>query len=272
MDLIRIDKVNCFEKEIPVSKVFSNNAEEASDVVKITWQGNIRPGSSNVKATVTDKKRYEEIQLLQVELRGRDNMYSIASAIYRAVKYPCVVEFKHKDATSIGTGRFDKDDATGTLNVNVKPFFSHWIRQDYMSFKAAKMIEEINLALNHSGEIGEIMDSVRSAIICYHLGGTAKTNVKRLIKEVVWNQPSPIRRKVDEICIPYKFYPSYSKKERFQKKSGGWYKLICDYEEIWYCFMTCEDTKAILEEMHITDIESWVKRVEDKYWEKSQGW
>ena len=272
MDFVVIDKNNSFDKEIPVSKVFITDADGAEDVLEIRWQGNLKPGAANVEATVTDKKRYEEIQLLQVNLSSRDRIYSIASTIYKAIKYPCIVEYKHNEATSIGTGRFDRDIATGKANVNVKPFFSHWIRQDYMSEKAANMIKMINEALNQPGEIGRIMDQVRFAIPGYHLGGTAKTNVKRLIKEVVFNQPSEIRKKVEQICIPYKYYPSYSKSEKYQKKSGGWYKLICDYEEIWYCFMTCDDTRAILEDMHITDVESWVKRVENKYWEQSKEW
>lgn len=263
MNYIHIDDQYKLDKEIALEKIFKNDKDDC--VQAVFWKGNIKPQLSKVIATVNDSKRYEEIQLLQVVLSNREQLYSVARCIHRSIKYPCVVEYMHGDATTIGTVSFDKGKRDNGQNVNIKFFFSHWIRKDFMSAEAEKMISSINAALNRSGEIADIVLEVGQVIANYRLGGTSKAHVARLVKDMVGSKPSPIKKLIANTCVPIKYYPTTFLSDKYSAKSGMGYRLIHDYEELWYCFMTCEETRRIIENRRYRNIEDMILRIDSKY-------
>lgn len=265
MRFIEIDEKAKVKKEIAKDKIYDPSSEVIHEVESISWRGCIKPVISEVVPSVNGRKRYEELQLLKVVINSRDNLYSLAKALYRAIKYPCVVEYQMGDATCIGADKFNAGLIDQSKNIMSGLYFSHWIRQDYMSKDATRMIVRVNEALSAGGEIASIVQNVCNAIGDYRLSGTSRAHVDRLRSELIGSKPSSFRKIVEKICVPVKYYPGSSfksKKERYEKRSGKGYRIIYDYEELWYCFMACEETRRIIENKRIRNMEDLIYSLE----------
>ena len=265
MELIEINQEFSFDKEIPLLNVFGDKAEEYSSVLSVNWQGSLIPGRANVTPVVTENKRYEEIQLIQIRIVDRSSIFSIAKTAFRTIAYPCVVEFVNNDAVIIGVSNFECGAKDKDRNVNVRLVLSHWIRKDFMSVEAQSMIQKINEAIKEGGSIDVVLMNIRHAIINYKLSGTSKSHVERIIEYLVGSNSADIEKKIANICVPYKYYPPNFSKNRYKKKTGKGYRLIHDYEELWYCFMTCETTHRAIEKQRYSNIEELIARADEYY-------
>lgn len=253
-------------KEIPIEKFVQKGNPKAIELIeRITWSGVIKPGISNVEKTVTEKIRYEEIQLFQVKIRSTNNIYEVGKCIFSHIKYPCVIEFLTQKAVIIGVCRFNAGKIDYGENINMHMFFSHVLRKEILSKKAQKTIQTINNALSTQSSIGEIYDRICSAITDYPLSGTSQSHVRRLVKDLLGKSTRDIWKVIHQYCDPYQYHMTLYG-NRFNGKKSNKYSLIYDYEEIWYCFMKCSKTKKIIEYRRYRDIEDLIYSIDSKEW------
>lgn len=270
MEFIKINQQFSFDKEIPLQKVFGDKTEEYFSVSSVRWQGSLIPGKANITPVIMDNKRYEEIQFIQIHIDDRSNIFSIATTAFRSISYPCVVEFVNDDAVIIGVSNFESGANDKNRNVNVRVILSHWIRKEFMSAEAQNMIQKINEILANGGQIDTVLMNVRHAILNFKLGGTNKAHVDRVIKYLVGSKSAEIKKIISDVCIPYKYYPPNDSRNRYKKSTGKGYRLIHDFEELWYCFMTCETTRRVIEKQRDNNIEELIARADDYYWRQDE--
>ncbi len=229
--------MNCID--IPDSfRLSSQNKKDMSDkppfssirskVKKLEWCGNINPIASEALSPSPEKPYYNEIQLLHCELNKRENIYKVGTVIYREIKYLCIVEFQVGDATSIGACSFKPGKIDQNRNILHTKLFSHWLRKDFLSSNAQKMIDDINSAIRRTTDIEDIYGAVKNAIFNHSMRGTTKKKAYSIVYDLI-GQRKTSPAKILEYCQP-------------MNMNG---RLIHDYEEIWYCLMNHPETREI---------------------------
>ena len=265
MKFIDIGEKGKLNKEISKDKIFNVDSEFYDDVVSVIWSGVIKPGIMDVQPTVTEVKRYEEIQFFDIELNSRDYLHDIARAFYSAIKYPCVVEFHIDDATILGTCEFKPGKLDDSNNTNKIIYFSHFLHEEILSPKAEYMINAINEQVNDpNGSIGDIYNKICEAVMNYSLSGTSKSHVERLIREMV-RKGSIVISSVMKGCPIYECYHVISG-NKFTGKRNSQKSCIYDYEEIWYYFMKNPKLKEVIEYKRYRDIEDLIYSIDSKSW------
>lgn len=264
MNYIDIPSHYRISKEIPVSKFHSSLLDNY--ILRLTWEGNIKPPVSGVSPTLTESIRYEEIQFFHCELSIRDYIFEIERNISKEIKYPSVIEFQVGDATTIGTCEFDSNKTSRGENVLRSVVFSHWLHTDILSPEAQNMINTINIAIRKQTDMKDIYSTISGAVLNWKMGGTSKSHVGRIIYDLLGKG----KISVDKIllyCQPYEYHqiipgqPKYSIQNRTNT-----YTLIHDYEEIWYCLQKCPETKRVIETRQYRGVEDMFFSIDSKGW------
>lgn len=277
IELINIPKQCICNRIIPIAKIFSEDQELLLPVVKtISWYAVLRPSNFHSEEVVTSSLRYEEIQIIQVEITDTELLFDIARAIYKKIKYPCLLFICYKGECTkytISACRFSPGKNDYEKNVLESLVMSHWIHPDCLSNKANQFIDSLNRALEQDGNLYEIYSALFRAITMFKLAGTSKTHTKSLIDYICGKRENPKVGDKGEIlrfCTPYKFYPSrYNSRANFYSSNHGdkSYYLIYDYEDIWYCFVKNAYIRSYLEKNRYRDIDDLVYHIDDKIYE-----
>lgn len=281
IELLNIPKQCVCNRAIPITKIFSEDQDAlSSSVSSISWQAVLRPDNFHSDAVVTDNLRYEEIQVVQVEIADTEDLFSIARAIYRKIMYPCLLLICYKGENpkyTISACRFSPGKQDYDKNVLHSLVMSHWIHPDCLSNKAKQFIDSLNHALDMNGNLYEIYSALFNAITMFRLGGTSQAHTKRLVDYICGKGSNPKvgeKSKILRFCTPYRFYPSrHESRVNFYSKNFGsmQYSLINDYEDIWYCFMKNDYIRGFLENNRYRDIDDLVYHIDEKYYESQNA-
>ena len=256
--------------EVPVSKFVEKNEsnEDASSIKRIVWYASIKPDVSAVKASISENMRYEEIQLLEITLTGREFLYDAAKSVFAHIKYPCVIEFYMGDVICIGCCSFSPGKKDYTENVKKSLIFSHFLHRDILSPQAKNMIDRINIILTEEGQyIADMYSGICGALLGYKLGGTSRAHVDRLIEDMIGKASSSRKAEIRQYCIPYEFHQTIDGSGKYgNRRKYSNYTLVHDYEEIWYSFMKDPQISSIIEKRRYRDMEDLVFSIDSKGW------
>lgn len=274
IELLNIPKQCICNRIIPIEKIFSKDQEALSSAVNsVSWYAVFRPSNFHSEKVVTDNLRYEEIQIIQVDITNTDLLFDIAHVIYKKIMYPCLLIICYKGECTkytVSACRFSPGKNDFDRNVLHSLVMSHWIHPDCLSCKAGQFIESLNQALEMNGNLYEIYSALFQTITFFKLGGTSQAHAKRLIDCICGKGENPkvgAKSKILRFCTPHRFYPS--KHESFAKYYSSnidskTYSLINDYEDIWYCFLQNDYIRSYLEKNHYQDIDDLVYHIDEK--------
>ena len=252
---------------IPVEKIFCNPSDDTRKEVKsISWYGCVKPNIAEVKSTITETLRYEEIHLFEIEVSSRNSIYEVANTIAQNIKYPCVIEYKIDEVIVVGICTFKAGKKESSDNVYVRPVFSHFLRPDCLSTLAKNQIGEINEALVSKGTIGEIYQKIYNAIYRYPMGGISRGSVDLLIKDMLGKTSAKRCEEIRRFCVPYEFHKPKYKYGKYKGNKDANYTLVHDREEVWYCFMQDPEVRRIVELRRYKNIEELIYSIENKDW------
>lgn len=241
-------------------KIVNTAAEnDFNNISKVIWRGVLKPAIAGVEKTITDVIRYEEIQFFVITLNSRDGLYEATRMLCSKVKYPCVIEFHIDDVIVIGVCPFQSGKCNETENVHLSPYFSHFLREGFLSPQAERMVERINDAIKTKDSIGAIYQNICNAVISYQLGGHSKAHVRRLCTKLIGRCPANVMR----VCQPYKYYRynAWEKYDKNRQKSAC--TLVYDDEELWYAFMRNAELKNVIEKRRYRDMEDMVTSIDE---------
>ncbi len=278
IELINIPKQCICNRVIPIAKIFSKDQEQLSSAVNaVSWYAVIRPSNFNSEKVVTNSLRYEEIQIIQVDIKNADLLFDVARVIYRRIKYPCILIIGYNGVCTkyvVSACRFSPGKNDYDVNVLQSLVMSHWVHPDCLSDNAKQFIDSLNEALEKNGNLYEIYSALYQAITMFKLSGTSKTHTKSLIDYICgkWENPKVgDKDKILRFCTPYRFnrLRHRSRTNYYSRNNGNQpYSLIYDYEDIWYCFLQNDYIRNYLEKNRYRDIGYLVYCIDDKLYDE----
>lgn len=134
LDGLGIPKACLLDKPV-FKKMFLDNADLdandkkalSEDVERIRWQCTLNPSTINIAAFQDAEREYLEIAILSVELSSNTRLSRIAALMQRAIPYPLILVFSHKNKVSICLAEKRISQADKTKLVLVDRQQSHWI-------------------------------------------------------------------------------------------------------------------------------------------------
>ena len=133
-----------------LKKQFSENAElSAADkklftegIKKITWLYCLKPDTLNLQPYQDAIREYEEIEIIEVDLKEDKKLSRIAEIIMRTIPYPMVLVFRFDNQTAFWTAHQQinqKDISKNTLDPFVNTKFLKDDSEFFKSFDLLKM-------------------------------------------------------------------------------------------------------------------------------------
>ena len=268
LELLKIPEQCLFPspKSIPLDKICENCKPEDIDVSEINWIGTISPICSNVEAYKDANLLLEEIQLLHLCLTGPDKLYETAKAIYRALRYPCLLIMQYEGKYLLSACKFNVGKIDSDKNVLSKPCFSHWLHPECLSDKAAEFIDKINSQLTASGSLKDIYINILHEIQYFALGGIkSKKQAISIFTYLTGKKPDTEFLEIAKICTPYKrrgvkYSGLKAKYDKTQRTNS--YTYSYDSEDVWYCLMTYEKTMVSLTNKRCKNIDELMYRMD----------
>lgn len=254
-------------KVISPERLLQNQEEICSEVLSAVWFGTISPASANVSAYIDDTWAYEEIQLFRIVIDNTDNLYDIARAIYRAVRYPCLLVIQYKEKYLLSGCKFELGKRDPERNILHTPAFSHWLHDSFYSHEAENFLRKIESLLNTESSLKEMYQGVVGEIQMFALGGIGSKQY--LVSIIKWLRGSCSLKYLDtvlSICTPYKKYSprNGSIAAKYEKsRATKQYTYSYDAEDVWYFLMMNEETRRIIETRKYRNLEEIIYRMEN---------
>lgn len=275
LSFFNIPKQFALNLNIPLEKFFDGNPSIRSSVIAVHWRASIKPILNGASAVNSGKIRYEEIQILSVELKDSDNLFAILHGIYQKIKYPCLVEVQYKDKFLISTCQFRAGEIDRDNNIIVCINCSHWIHPDLLSTGALQMIDEINSIFGQQGDLLAIYTKMDQAVQRFKLSGITRAHIDRLLYDMLGKTSPKKRDEIMKYCTPYRKYTpiNNSRAAKYDKtKRQSAFSYAYDCEDIWYCFLKYEQTKKVVLGRRYKDIQDLLFQIDIKLAENGEGW
>lgn len=262
-----------YDRDIPVSNFFKKDSIALAGYVhSVKWYASMKPGLINARPVKTKEVAYEEIQVFQVEISDSKQMFYIANALYKHIKYPCILIIKYEKKYCVGVCPFTIGKVDFDKNILKAEVFSHWIYPDLLSPSATKFISAINQSIEADDNLRSIYTRIYHAVQMFRLKGTTKTHVNKLLCDLLGksNCSESKRNEILKYCTPYKKHmptsDSLAAKYDSSKRTSN-YVYSYDYEDIWYCLMKYEQTRTIIEKRKYRDIDDLIFTIDSKIYD-----
>lgn len=276
LDFLKIPEQCICTREIPMERVFGSSGELARAVSSLIWYAVLRPENTGAAEYITTDLRYENILIIVVDISDPNHIYDVAQRIYEQIPYADILAFHYSgncekyllSASRFYTGKREPDE-----NIVKSIVMSHWIHPDCISQPARQFIDTVNKALLLQTDLHDIYAKIRNAIIQFHLKGTSRAHVFRLVDDMCGHgKCSTLRGRSTllQYCTPYEYHaPSYVERRgnytRIERASN--YTLVHDYEDVWYCFMMNEDTRNVVLGRGYRDMEELIYRIDSRQYD-----
>lgn len=188
---IKIDKKQVFEEaqlKTRDKKTFTKNIE------KITWSYYLKPEILNIPAYKDDTRVYDEIEIIEIQLREFTKINRIADILLRFIPYPILLIFEYDTRIRIYASHIREhgsDSTKITLDDNYGMIYTDWINIDNMDEISETLIDNLKLKNLNNNNIFELYKDIYNAILIYN--GSRKKGSETTL------QPKEIKEKLDMI-------------------------------------------------------------------------
>ncbi|MCD7771666.1 MAG: DUF4391 domain-containing protein [Oscillospiraceae bacterium] len=268
LDLIQIpDKYKLHMKQERYdelkNRIFADG-EIGSYVEQLAWIASIKPCLGDTIPVHSGNARYEELQVFHVVINNYQELYAIFDALYKAIRYQCLLIIQYKDRYIISACRFSPGKVNYDANVNRAKVFSHWIFPDNLSTGASKLIERINNAIANEGDLQIMYNSIFDAVRDFSIGGVSRPHVVRLVTHMIGGKK--VEDSFWEKCTPYKLhYLDGNGKAAQYKQRTKQFKYVFDTEDLWHAFLSDEKIKATINARRYRDIDELIQTIDERY-------
>lgn len=252
-------------KHIDPAQIFHND-EALCAVNNIEWLGKISPISAHVSEYRDERHVYEEIQILFVDLTKADDLYHTASAIFRAIRYHCLLIMRYSSKFLLSASAFEIGKLDPDQNILRRPALSHWIHKDYLSPDAEKFMAKMNSCLNAEGSLKEIYLNVLHEIQMFPLGGIhSKQCVINIVRWLRGGCSDGFLARAFSTCTPYKKYAPRDGSIRAQYEKRPYsqnYTYSYDAEDVWYSLIMEPSTERVIRARKYRNLEEIIYRMD----------
>lgn len=261
-------------KTVPLDKLFDDETIDLYGISAVSWLMTIKPGIRNVQKHVEGRKRYEEIEVLSIELQELPESgfhLRLLKQVHSKISYPCVLFFQYKDKYKISAWNFEDSVSGASRNILRGGYISSWIKEPIYSKKLNNSIEGIqNLLLQGEGDIEELYNQICQYIVaCSPQYVGSRTHLQRIVYAMTGEKNDPVIKTIDST----KRYTVKNSPGRYQRREYyDSYKYVYEYEEIWHGLMSDERIKSIIEKRRYSDVEDMIMRIDMQYEEQREKW
>ncbi len=269
------EKCKC-EIKIPQEKYFPDgNSAIALSIESIQWRASLKPVLLGVQAVKNESVRYEEIQIICIELNNTDYLYDIVHVIFKKVKYPCVLILRYQIKYMFSSCQFHAGKIEYDNNILHAITFSHWIYPELLSDGAEKFLETINQAISTQGDLFEIYTEISHAIENFKVSGVTRNHIDRLLRDMLGSVSAKRRDDIMKYCSPYKKFsptaPTLAARYDKTKRTSS-YTYSYDREDVWYCLQNYEPTKKVIAGRRYRNIDDLIYSIDTKLEEYAGRW
>jgi len=188
---IKIDKKQVFEEaqlKTRDKKIFTKNIE------KITWSYYLKPEILNIPSYKDETRVYDEIEIIEIQLREFSKINRIADILLRFIPYPILLIFEYDTRIRIYASHIREhgsDSTKITLDDNYGMIYTDWINLEQLDKLSTELIENLKLKNLNNTNILELYKDIYNAILIY--------NGSRIKKAKSTVSPKEIKEKLDLI-------------------------------------------------------------------------
>lgn len=268
LTLLNIPKQCICNKPIPLNSLFKNS-NNTKIVKSALWYASIKPQLLNVKPFKTETIRYEEIQVIYLEITQIKGIHGIVKEIFYNIKYPCLLVLQYNDKYILSVCQFNAGKKDYNNNILKRVIFSHWFHPDCLSVAASKTIEKINRNICLESNLYEIYTNIVHEIENFSIltNGITKDFINTILTDLISNCSKEIKEIIFKDCTLHK-------KTFLDECFSSTFKEHIHYydsEDVWYCLKKYDATNKVLIGRKYRDIEDLVYSIESK-WGKYNEW
>ena len=270
MNILKINKKCVVDKEI-TANVHRKLSEDLSlfvkdNVKKITWYASLRPCETEMIPHEDESKKYEEIQILLLELKTYENIFQIAKTVMNAIPYPVLLVFAYKNKAKIVMSKIRKSKAGNREYVIESLFQTIWVYPEEPLAKDTQILSYLNVEIASEVSVYDVYNKLFNDILLHKWQGMTKAQAYRIIDYLLGKASGTKKAKILQSCDVVNFYPpaNQGKNAKFQRRSSSHYCLH-DYGDIWHALMNCPDTRKVLEYRKIESLEYLLYKCDEYY-------
>jgi hypothetical protein len=215
-------------------------------VKNVVWLAIIRPAETGIPAFENIKYKYEEIQILEVELNSYteyDEFYYITSLINKCIPYPLIILIKYHEKYRIIMNLIRKNLKNRSLFKIEEILITFWVYPKFPSLVSKKIMEQLNIPKYQSKNNFELYTEMYNNIKLYSRKCLQETTLYFFFSHFLNMNESDIEDEIEYIESNYigeKYKPPVSKSKIDiycpQDERHTIPKYQYDYEDIWHAF------------------------------------
>ncbi len=188
---IKIDKKQVYDEaqlKTRDKNTFTKNIE------KITWSYYLKPDILNIPPYHDKTRVYDEVEIIEIQLREFSKINRIADILLRFIPYPILLIFEYDTRIRIYTSHIREhgsDSTKITLDDNYGMIYTDWINLEQLDELSTELIENLKLKNLNNTNILELYKDIYNSILIY--------NGSRIKKDKTRLEPEEIKEKLDLI-------------------------------------------------------------------------
>jgi hypothetical protein len=233
-------------------------------VKNIVWLAVIRPNETKISSFENTKYKYEEIQIIEIELNSYseyDEFYHIASSINNCIPYPLIILIKFHMKYRLIMNLISKNSRNYFLFKIDKIFITYWIYPKSPSLISNKILKCLDISHYQSKNNFDLYVAMYNNIEKYSRKCIQEITLYFFLSKFLKMDEGSIEDEIEFIqnnCIGEKYKPSKSKKNKdiysHQYERHTITKYQYDYEDIWHLFQKRIKIKHYLEVRNISSM------------------
>lgn len=188
---IKIDKKQVYEEaqlKTRDKNIFTKTIE------KITWSYHLKPETLNIPSYHDKTRIYDEIEVIEIQLRECTKTNRIADIMLRSIPYPLLLIFEYDTRIRIYASHIREhgsDSTKITFDDNYGMISTDWINLEQQDEISIELIEKLKLENLNNTNMLEMYKDIYNAIIIYN--GSRKKGEQTIKK------PEEIKKRLDLI-------------------------------------------------------------------------
>lgn len=120
-------------------QIFTKNIEQ------ITWQYTIKPETTNIALYKDQEKVYEEIEIINIQLRKDTKISEISNIIFQTIPYPQIQIYEYLEYLKIIVAPIRENKADSSKVTLIDAIDTPWINTDKLDLKDKRYLEKIKI-------------------------------------------------------------------------------------------------------------------------------
>lgn len=240
------------------------NENFAEYIKSVTWIASIRPHETGLISFEDDTRRYEEIQILEVELLKHEVLSSVAYTIMSVIPYPIllILSINGKYKACISKATKNKHDYEKLVTRSV--FQTSWFFpfESDNSNVTTGILQALDFPKNDCCDIYELHSALFTALLYYKARWLTKAAVGRIV-EWLGMSKTVKRDRICKDCSPIVFYPPEHVVNGFVRRRSSSYRLLHDTEDVWRALIRDEHARKIIAYRRISNMEELIFRSDE---------